>query len=236
MVEALFHQDWVKQYEFTCWGSSRKNQLWWQLRLTGFPHPCQSRFQGERSPNLHSDRKDWGVVWLLLCSSSSATTVNGGCWKWAMSTFWNQKLLKVEKLQAVNSSYCSAAHCFTQTAWGDPGMHGNECNKEGICQVVKTVKDQTFFFWQGEKGNSKNIWKTKRRTETGGNNDTQKRMCISDWAMEILATVFYTSKSISGLRKQDNISMVIRITTMLIVNLMNILCCLITIYSVMDYC
>lgn len=115
-------------------------------------------------------------------------------------------------------------------------MHGNECNKEGICQVVKTVKDQTFFFWQGEKGNSKNIWKTKRRTETRGNNDTQKRMCISDWAMEILATVFYTSKSISGLRKQDNISMVIRISTMLIVNLMNILCCLITIYSVMDYC
>lgn len=113
-------------------------------------------------------------------------------------------------------------------------MHGNKCNKEGIRQVLKTVEDQTFLFWQGDKRDPKNIWKTNRRTETE-NKGTQKRTWISNRTMQILATEHYGSKRISGLRKQDEISMVIR-TTMLIVKLMNILCFLITIYSVMDYC
>lgn len=164
MAEALFHQDWIKQYEFMCWGFSRKKKSDDNSDWQGFPIHVRADVK-EKDLQIYTETGRTEVLsdYCSVCSFSSETTVSGGCWKWARSTFWNQKLLKVEKLQAVNSSYCSAAHCFTQTAWGDPGMHGNECNKEGICQVAKTVKDQTFFFWQGEKWNPKNIWKTKKK-------------------------------------------------------------------------
>lgn len=96
---------------------------------------------------IQTERTEVLSDYYSVYSSSSETTVNEGCWKWATSTFCNQKLLKDEELQAVNSpgvrdsSYCSAAHCFRETACGGSGMHGNKCSEEGIHQVVKTVKD-----------------------------------------------------------------------------------------------
>lgn len=102
VAEALCHQDWIRQYEFTCWGSSRKTKFWWKLRLTGFSYPCQSRFQGERSPNLHSDRKDWDVVWLLL----SLFLLLWNHSEWRLLEVSNNHILKSKTVESWKTTGC----------------------------------------------------------------------------------------------------------------------------------
>lgn len=149
-----------------------------------------SRFQGEGSPDLHLDRK---VMFSDFCCIPPPLKPQWmepvGSEQWAHSEIWNCWKLKNHRLW----THPSAVLLHINSLW-DPGMHGNKCNKEGIRQVVKTVKDQTFLFWQGDKGDPKNIWKTNI-TETGGYNGTQKITWISNWTMKILATEYCGSKS-----------------------------------------
>lgn len=175
----------------------------------------------------------------------SENTVNGSYWKWAVCTLFNQKCLKdEEKLQASGCKFTwsdglipsAAVVTVSQKQFcGDADMDGNKCNKERISSN-ENCKRLNCLFWQGDKGDTKNTLGTDRGVEIGGNNNTQKRKRIPNWTMKLLALEYYWNKSVSGFTKQKNISMVIRINILLIINLMNILHCLLTTHSIMDHC
>lgn len=101
-----------------------------------------------------------------------------------MCTVFNQKWLKEEEeLQASGCKLTWSDGLILSAALltvsqkqfcGDPGIDGNKCNKEGISQVMKTVKDWNCLFWQGDEGDTTNSSGTDRRVEIGGNTTTQK--------------------------------------------------------------
>lgn len=190
MAEALFHQDWIRQYECTCWGSSRKKNSDDNSNWQGFPIYVRADFK-EQDLQIYTQTERWccltSALFLLLWTHS----------EWRLLEGSNEHILKSETAESLRTAGCELSAVLptaSHNSLWDPGLHGNKCNKEGMCQVVKTVKDQTFLFWQGDKGDTKNIWKTNR-TETGGYNGTQKMTWISNWTMKILATEYCESKN-----------------------------------------
>lgn len=233
-AEALFHQDWIRQYEFTCWGFLKKNKILMKTQIDRVSLLMSEHISRRRISKFTLRQKGLKCCvttalsippplktqWVeAVGSEQRAHSEVKNCWKLKNYRLWTHPIAVLptaSQKRPVGIQVCMETSAIRKEWW-------KPYDTSLSCFVKETRETQKIF--------GKPIGELKLKITV-----FKKRTGISYWTMKILATEYYGSKRISGLRKQDEISMVIRITTMLIVNLMNILCFLITIYSVMDYC